>query len=101
MDTAIAEIIAMVAIVTIVGVLLVSIPITRRLGRALEEWIRIKSEGAVGQVQIDQLGEHVRALSRHIETIEQRMELLSERQEFTESLVDSRSDVKAISTDGS
>lgn len=101
MDTALAEIIALVLIVTIVGVLLVSIPITRRLGRALEEWIRIKSEGAVGQVQIDQLGEQVRALSRHVETIESRIEFLSERQEFTESLVDSRSDVKAIPRDGS
>lgn len=100
MDTALAEIIALVLIVTIVGVLLVSIPITRRLGRALEEWIRIKSEGAVGQVQIDQLGEQVRALSRHIETIEDRMEFLAERQEFTESLVDSRSGVKSIPTDG-
>jgi ribosomal 50S subunit-associated protein YjgA (DUF615 family) len=101
MDTALAEIIAMVLIVTIVGVLLVSIPITRRLGRALEEWIRIRSEGAAGQVQIDQLSEQVRALSRHIETIEGRMEFLSERQEFTESLVDSRSGVKSIPADGS
>lgn len=101
MNVAIAEIIALVLIVTIVGVLLVSIPITRRLGRALEEWIRIKSEGAAGQVQIDQLGEQVRALSRHIETIEDRMEFLTERQEFTESLVDSRSDVKSIPRDGS
>lgn len=101
MNVAIAEIIALVLIVTIVGVLLVSIPITRRLGRALEEWIRIKSEGAVGQVQIDQLSEQVRTLSRHIETIEDRMEFLSERQEFTESLVDSRSAPKSIRPDGS
>jgi len=101
MDVAIAEIIAIVAIVTIVGVLLVSIPITRRLGRALEEWIRIKSEGAAGQTQIDQLGEQVRSLSRHIETIENRMEFLAERQEFTESLVDGRSDLKSIPTDRS
>lgn len=101
MDTALAEIIAIVAIVTIVGVLLVSIPITRRLGRALEEWIRIKSEGAAGQVQIDQLGEQVRTLSRHIETIEDRMELMAERQEFTESLIDSRSDVRSIPRDSS
>lgn len=101
MNVAIAEIIAIVAIVTIVGVLLVSIPITRRLGRALEEWIRIKSEGAVGQTQIDQLGEQVRTLARHVQTIEDRMEFLTERQEFTESLVDSRSGVNSITTDGS
>jgi hypothetical protein len=82
-------------------VLLVAIPITRRLGRGREEWIRIRSEGAAGQVQIDQLSEQVRALSRHIETIEGRMEFLSERQEFTESLVDSRSGVKSIPADGS
>ena len=101
MNVAIAEIIAIVLIVTIVGVLLVSIPITRRLGRALEEWIRIRSEGAAGQVQIDQLGEQIRSLSRHIETIEDRIEFLSERQEFTESLVDSRSDSKSIPRDDS
>ncbi|HSM09427.1 MAG TPA: hypothetical protein VLA33_10480 [Gemmatimonadota bacterium] len=55
----------------------------------------------MGQVQIDQLGEQVRALSRHVETIEDRMDLLLKRQEFTESLVDSRADVKSIPRDGS
>ena len=101
MNTAIAEMIAIVATVAIIGVLLVSIPITRRLGRALEEWIRIRSAGAVGQAQIDQLREEIRSLSRHVETIDDRVEFLSERQEFTESLVDSRSGVKSIAQDGS
>ena len=93
------KLIAIVLVATSVGVLLGSIPVTRRLGRALEEWIRIKSEGAASQVQIDQLGEEIRSLSRH--TIEDRIEFVSERQEFTESLVDSRSEAKSIPRDGS
>lgn len=96
MDVAIAEIIGTVAIVTIVGLLLVSIPITRRLGRALEEWIRIRSEGAVGQAQIDQLGEQIRALGRHVEALDDRLQLVTERQDFTESLVDAKASSRSI-----
>lgn len=100
MNVAIAELIAMVSVVTIVGLLLVTIPITRRLGRALEEWIRIRAEGAADQTQIDQLGEQIRALGRHVEALDDRLRLMSERQDFTESLVDAKADRRSISTGG-
>ena len=96
MEVAIAEIIGTVAIVTIVGILLVSIPITRRLGRALEEWIRLRSEGAPDRSAIERLGEDVRNLARHVEAMDDRLQLLSERQDFTESLVDATSERRSI-----
>lgn len=96
MDVAIAELIAMVLTITIVGLLLVSIPITRRLGRALEEWIRIRSEGAVGQAQIDQARQEIRSLAHHLDALEDRLQLLSERQDFTESLVDKKTPSKSL-----
>ena len=101
MDTAIAELIALVLMVTIVGVLLVTIPITRRLGRVMEEWIRIRAEGAADQVSVDRMSEEIRALGRHVEALEDRLQLLAERQDFTESLVDSSAPRKAIPTDPS
>ena len=96
MQEEIAVIIGAVAIITIVGVLLVSLPITRRLGVALEEWIRIRAEGSADQAQIDQVVYDVRSLSRRIEALEDRLQLLSERQDFTESLVDSSSESRSI-----
>jgi hypothetical protein len=90
MDIAIAELIAMVTSILIVGLLLVSIPITRRLGKALEVWIQMRAEGAADRAQIDGLREEVRALARHVEALDERLQLVSERQDFTESLVERR-----------
>lgn len=89
MDIALAEIIATVTIVTIVGILLVSIPITRRLGRALEAWIRFQTEGAPDRSALGQMSEQLQAIQRHMEALDDRMQLVAERQDFTESLIES------------
>lgn len=96
MNVAIAELIAMVTSILIVGLLLVSIPITRRLGRALEVWINIRAEGAADSAQVDGLREEVRALARHVEALDDRLQLVSERQDFTESLVERRDERTAL-----
>lgn len=88
MDVAIAELIAMVTSIAIVGLLLVSIPITRRLGRALEVWIEMRAEGAADRAQVDGLREDVRALGRRLASLDDRVQLLADRQDFTESLVE-------------
>jgi len=92
MPVEIAEILGTVAIITIVGLLLVSIPITRRLGRALEVWIEMRAEGAADRAQVDRLSEDVRALGRHVESLDDRLQLLADRQDFTESLVERKSE---------
>jgi hypothetical protein len=100
MPVEIAEILGTVAIITIVGLLLVSIPITRRLGRALEVWIEMRAEGAADRVQVDGLREDVRALGRHVEALDDRLQLLADRQDFTESLVDRESGSGALPPGG-
>lgn len=96
MNVAIAEIIGIVSIVTIVGILLVTLPITLRLGRVMEEWVKIRAAGAADRAIVDGQGEQLRALSRHVEALEDRLALLAERQDFTESLVDSSSESRSI-----
>jgi hypothetical protein len=91
MPTEIAAMIFAFSTVTVIGILLVSIPITRRLGRVLEEWVQLRREGAPERGAVDDLVGEVRSLSRHVEALDDRMQILSERQEFTESLVESRS----------
>ncbi|MGD8495200.1 MAG: hypothetical protein PVF05_03360 [Gemmatimonadales bacterium] len=100
MNVAIAELIAMVTSILIVGLLLVSIPITRRLGRALEVWIKVRAEGAADSAQVDGLREEVRALARHVEALDDRLQLVSERQDFTESLVERRDERTALPPGG-
>ena len=41
--------------VTVVGLLIVTVPITRRLGRVLEEWMEMRREGAPERGVIDDL----------------------------------------------
>ena len=90
MSEMIAVLIFVFATVTVVGLLLVTIPITRRLGRVLEEWVQMRREGAPERGVIDDLIGEVRSLSRHVEALDDRMQILADRQDFTESLVESR-----------
>lgn len=90
MPIAIAEMIFAFLTVTVVGLLIVSIPITRRLGRVLEEWVQMRREGAPERGVIDDLVGEVRSLSRHIEALDDRMQILGDRQDFTESLMEAR-----------
>ncbi|MDH3298469.1 MAG: hypothetical protein OEM96_09370, partial [Gemmatimonadota bacterium] len=75
---------------TVIGVLIVSIPITRRLGRVLEEWVQIRREGAPDRAAVDSVLQEIRSLSRHVEALDDRLQILADRQDFTESLVEAR-----------
>ena len=44
MPIAIAEMIAMVTMVFLIGSFILLFPISRRLGKALEEWVKIRHE---------------------------------------------------------
>ena len=88
MPVEIAEMLAIVAVITIVGLLLVSIPLTRRLGRALEVWIELRAEGAADSTRMDQLDQQVRAIGRHVDALDDRLEMLGDRVDFIDSLTD-------------
>ncbi|MEE9207260.1 MAG: hypothetical protein V3U67_02620 [Gemmatimonadota bacterium] len=89
MPIAIAELIFAFAMVTVIGLFLLAIPITRRLGRVLDEWIKLRNESQPDRELTEQLVTEVRELSHHIDSLEQRMDLVAERQDFTESLIES------------
>ncbi len=78
------------ATVTVIGLLLVTIPVTRRLGRVLEEWVKMRREGAPDRAALDGVTEELRSLGRHVEALDDRMQILNDRQDFTESLIESR-----------
>ena len=86
---AIAEMIFAFATVTVIGLFLVSIPITRRLGRLLEEWLLLRRESQPDRELTGQLVAEVRELRQQFDSLEQRMSLVGERQDFTESLIES------------
>ena len=90
MSEMIAVLIFVFATVTVIGLLLVTIPITRRLGRVLEEWMKMRQEGAPDRATLDGVTEELRSLGRHVEALDDRMQILADRQDFTESLIESR-----------
>ncbi len=97
MPTEIAAMIFAFLTVTVIGVLIVSVPITRRLGSVLEEWVQIRREGAPDRAALDGMTEELRSLNRHVEALDDRMQILADRQDFTESLVENRgSGAKAL-----
>ena len=90
MSEMIAVLIFVFATVTIIGLFLVTIPITRRLGRVLEEWVKMRREGAPDRAVLEGVTEELRSLGRHVEALDDRMQILTDRQDFTESLVEAR-----------
>ncbi len=90
MSEMIAVLIFVFATVTVIGLFLVSIPVTRRLGRVLEEWLIMRQEGAPDRAALDSMTEELRSLGRHVEVLDDRMQIFADRLEFTESLVESR-----------
>ena len=89
MPVAIAELIFAFASLTIIGLFLLAIPITRRLGKVLEQWIQIRKESQPDRELTEYLVTQVRELRQQFDSLEQRVSLVGERQDFTESLIES------------
>ena len=90
MPIAIAGMIMGFLTVTVIGLFILSVPLTRRLGDVLEEWVKMRREGAPDRAALDVVAEELRSLGRHVEALDDRMQIFADRLEFTESLVESR-----------
>ncbi|MCZ6477548.1 MAG: hypothetical protein O6851_04455, partial [Gemmatimonadetes bacterium] len=88
MPQAIAEIIGPVLVVFLIGTFILLFPLSRRLGRVLEEWIKLRQETSPDRDTLARLENEVRELRQSVEAGDQRMGLLAERQDFMESLVE-------------
>ena len=90
MPQAIAEIIGPVLILLVIGTFILLFPLSRRLGRVLEEWIKLRQETSPDRDTLARLENEVRELRQSVEAGDQRMGLLAERQDFMESLVEAK-----------
>ena len=90
MPEAIAEMIGPVVIILLLGTFVLLFPLSRRLGRVLEEWIKLRQETSPDRDTLARLENDVRELRQSVEGGDQRMGLLAERQDFMESLVEAK-----------
>ncbi len=90
MPQAIAEIIGPVLILLVIGTFILLFPLSRRLGRVLEEWIKLRQDTSPDRDTLARLENEVRELRQSVEGGDQRMGLLAERQDFMESLIEAK-----------
>jgi hypothetical protein len=90
MPYAIAELIAILTMVFLIGTFILLFPISRRLGRAIEEWIKIRRENSPERDLLARVEVELLELRNQFDALDQRVDFLAERQEFTESLIDQK-----------
>ena len=73
-----------------IGIFVLLFPLSRRLGRVLEEWIKMRHESSPDRDRLERLELGVREIRQLVEGIDQRTELLAERQDFMESLIEAK-----------
>ncbi len=93
MPEAIAEMIGPVVIILLLGTFVLLFPLSLRLGRVLEEWIKLRQDTSPDRDTLARLENEVRELRQSVEGGDQRMGLLAERQDFMESLVEAKKTV--------
>lgn len=82
------EMIYTLLLLIILGTFIVTFPITKRLGRVMEEWMSLRREAAPEREAVGRIETTVEAIGQRLQAVEQRAELMVERQEFMESLMD-------------
>lgn len=90
MPYAIAELIAILVMVFMLGTFVLLFPLSRRLGRVMEEWIQLRHEASPDRDRLGRIEDGLRKLHGEVESLEQRMQLMGDRQDFMESLSEAR-----------
>jgi hypothetical protein len=90
MPYAIAELLAILTMVFLIGTFILLFPISRRLGKALEEWVKIRHERSPERDLLARIEVDLVEIRNQVDGLDQRMDFLAERQEFTESLIDQK-----------
>lgn len=63
-------------------------PITRRLGRIMEEWIALRRDSVPERATLGRIEDTLASMNQRLESVEQRLDLAGERQEFIETLLE-------------
>ena len=86
----IAELLAILAMFFLVGTFILLFPISRRLGKALEEWVKIRHESSPERDLLARIEVELLEIQSQVDGMDKRMDFLAERQEFTELLIDQK-----------
>ncbi len=86
----IAELLAILAMFFLVGTFIILFPISRRLGKAIEEWVKIRHESSPERDLLARIEVDLLELRNQFDGLDQRLDFIAERQEFTESLIDQK-----------
>ncbi len=90
MPYAIAELLAILAMFFLVGTFIILFPISRRLGKAIEEWVKIRHASSPERDLLARIEVELLELRNQFDGLDQRLDFIAERQEFTESLIDQK-----------
>lgn len=90
MPYAIAELIAILVMVFMLGSFILLFPLSRRLGKVMEEWIQLRHESSPDRERLERIEDGLRLLHQEVESLDQRVHLVGERQDFLESLAEAR-----------
>jgi len=88
MPIEIAEMIYILIMLLLIGTFILAFPITKRLGRIMEEWIALRRDFMPEREALDRIETAVEVIGQRVESLEQRLELVGERQDFMESLME-------------
>lgn len=89
--TVIAGMIFSLLVIMLIGGFILLFPISRRLGRLLEQRIRERSEDGLEPRQLEPIHEALDAIRAEIDAI-------NERQQFVERVLESRQETEALPT---
>ena len=71
----------------LIGMIILLFPLSRRLGKVLEEWIKLRHESSPDRDRLERLELGQLEIRQLVEGIDQRTQLLADRQDFMESLI--------------
>jgi hypothetical protein len=86
----IAELVAILVMVFMLGTFVLLFPLSRRLGKVMEEWIQLRHDSSPDRERLERIEEGLRLLHGEVESLDQRMHLMGDRQDFIESLSEAR-----------
>lgn len=86
----IAELVAILLMVFMIGTFILLFPLSRRLGKVMEEWLQLRQDSSPDRDRLARIEDGIRLLHQQSESLEQRVSLIGERQDFLESLTEPR-----------
>ena len=84
----VAEMIYTLIMLLLIGTFILAFPITKRLGRIMEEWIALRRNSIPEREALTRIEATIGAVDQRLESLEQRINLMGERQDFMESLME-------------